>query len=107
MSLLQPASLFLIFSASIGYAAATIAMKSGTTNMTAITVAIIALGLVAAVLSEVAILRTGDLGPIYVAILGVETMIVLLYAWYIGEAPSLRQLGGAGLVLTGLVVVGH
>lgn len=106
MVLFQPAHMGLILFAAIGYASATIGMKMGSVTMTGLAIAIMAFGLVGAVVCEIAILRSADLGRIYIAIIGIESLIVMLYAWYIGEALSLRQLGGASLVLGGLMLVG-
>lgn len=109
MSLLHPANIGLIVIAAIGYSAATIGMKMGSVAITGATclvaISVIALGFAAAIYCEVSVMRNVHLGAVYIAIIGVETLLVLLYACYIGETPSLRQFGGAGLVLTGLIVV--
>lgn len=104
-SLLQPANVILILVAALGYSTATIGMKMGSSALTGTAVFVMAIGLAAAVFGEMAVLRGTNLGPTYIAIIGVESLIVLLYAWFIGEAMSVRQVSGAGLVLVGLLMV--
>jgi drug/metabolite transporter (DMT)-like permease len=105
MSLLHPTNLGLILVAAIGYSIATIGMKMGSSALTGTAVLVMAIGLCAAILGEITALRHVNLGPIYIAIIGVESLIVLIYAWYIGEPMSLRQIGGASLVVMGLLMV--
>lgn len=107
MSVFQPAILALILLAALGYSGATIGMKMGSSAVTVLAIVVMAAGFVLAAVSEVIILRSADLGIVYISIIGVETLIVLTYAWSIGEGLNLRQLGGAGLVLAGLAVVSH
>ncbi|WP_231575895.1 5-aminolevulinate synthase [Pseudorhodobacter ferrugineus] len=82
-------------------------MKMGSSALTGLAVLGMAIGLAAAVFGEMPVLRGTNLGPVYIAIIGVESLIVMLYAWYIGEAMTLRQIGGAGLVVVGLMMVNH
>ncbi|RUS60962.1 5-aminolevulinate synthase [Pseudorhodobacter sp. E13] len=105
ISLLQPGTIALILFAAVGYSVATIGMKMGATALSWGAIAVVLLGLAAAIFGEVTVLRHVNLGPIYIAILGVESLIVLFYAWYIGEGMSPRQLGGASLVLAGMLMV--
>jgi multidrug transporter EmrE-like cation transporter len=105
LALLQPANIALILVAALGYSTATIGMKMGSSALTGIAIAIMVVGLAAAIFGEILVLKSSDLGPIYIAIIGIESLIVMLYAWYIGEAMSLRQIGGAGLVVFGLILV--
>lgn len=107
MSLLQPANIALILVAAMGYSAATIGMKMGSSALTGIAILVMVIGLGAAIMGEMAVLRSANLGPIYIAIIGVESLIVMLYAWYIGEAMAPRQICGATLVLMGLVLVNN
>lgn len=104
-TLLQPANIALIMLAAVGYSTATIGMKMGSSALTGIAMLVMIIGLAAAIFGEMAVLRSANLGPIYIAIIGVETLIVLAYAWYIGEAMSLRQISGASLVVFGLFLV--
>lgn len=103
----QPRYLVLVVVAAFGYALATIGMKLASNNWTAVAVALIVLGFVAAALAEVVLLQKADLGVIYITIIGVETLMVLAFAAAIGEAPDLRTLAGAGLVVAGIGLVAH
>ena len=58
-------------------------------------------------IGEMTALRSANLGPIYIAIIGIVSLIVMLYAWFIGEPLSPRQIGGAGMVVVGLMLVNH
>jgi small multidrug resistance pump len=107
VTLLQPANIALILTAALGYSAATIGMKMGSSALTGLAILVMTLGFVAAIFGELTVLRSANLGPIYIAIIGVESLIVMLYAWYIGEAMSLRQISGASLVIFGLVLVSN
>lgn len=107
MSILNFQAILLITVSALGYAIATIGLKMGSTTLSFTALGLIALGFGAAALSEIEILRHVDLGIVYISIIGLETLIVLSYAWYIGEALSLRQIGGATMVLAGLAVVSH
>lgn len=97
----------LIFMAALGYSLATIGMKMGATTLSGAAIVVIALGLGAAIFGEMTALRSANLGPIYIAIIGIESLIVMLYAWFIGEPLSPRQIGGAGMVVVGLMLVNH
>jgi hypothetical protein len=107
LSLLHPGNIALILIAALGYSTATIGMKMGSSALTGIAVLVMVIGLAAAIYGEMAVLRGGNLGPIYIAIIGVETLIVMVYAWYIGEVLTLRQVGGATMVVFGLMLVNH
>lgn len=107
LPLFHPSNLLLILIAALGYSAATIGMKMGSSALTGAAILVMAVGLGAAIWGEIAVLRGANLGPIYIAIIGVETLIVMTYAWYIGEALTLRQLGGGAMVLAGLMLVSH
>ncbi|GHF59862.1 5-aminolevulinate synthase [Seohaeicola zhoushanensis] len=83
-----------------GYALAT----SGVTPQSA---ALVALGLLAAVTAEILLLRNSDLSVIYLAIIALETLIVLALAAWLGEAITPQRIAGAGLVLSGMALVAH
>ena len=104
-SLLQPANIMLILIAGIGYSTATIGMKMGSSALTALAILVMAIGFSGAIFGDIALLRVTDLGPVYIAIIGIESLIVMLYAWYIGEVMSLRQISGASMVIFGLMLV--
>jgi small multidrug resistance pump len=105
ISFLQSATIGLILMAASGYSVAKIGLKMGATALNGAAVLVIALGLGAAVVGELTALRNANLGPIYIAIIGTESLIVMLYAWFIGEPLSTRQIGGAGMVVAGLILV--
>ncbi len=107
MSLFQTGTLGLILVASLGYTAATVGMKMGSTSLTFAAVLLMAGGLFAAAAAEVIILKSADLGIVFITIIGIETLLVLTYAAMIGEGLDLRQLTGAGMVLAGIAVVSH
>lgn len=107
LALLQPATIALILIAAVGYSTATIGMKMGSSALTGAAMLVMIVGLAAAIFGEMAVLRNANLGPTYIAIIGVESLIVLTYAWYIGEAMTLRQISGASLVMFGLILVNN
>ncbi|MDN5786716.1 5-aminolevulinate synthase [Pseudorhodobacter sp.] len=104
-TLANPATIAFVVLSSVGYATVTIGLKMGSASMTALSITVILIGLAAAMFGEITALRSVALGPIYIAILGMETLIVMTYTWYIGEALSARQIGGAGMVMFGLLLV--
>ena len=104
---LQPGMRAVVIVAALGYSVATIGMKMGATAVTGAAVAVVVAGFIAATLSEVVLLKSADPGIVHIAIIGVESLVVLTYAWWIGEGLSLRPLGGAGMVTAGLAMVAH
>lgn len=89
----------------IGYALATIGMKHATQSMGFLAIALITVGLLGAVLAEVALLRNGNLSLVYLGIIVAESALVLSYAMWIGHGLSLQQAAGAGLVICGIMVL--
>lgn len=89
----------------MGYVVATIGMQLGSSAVTSFAVILMAGGFFAAAASEIVILRTADLGIVYVTITAIETLAILVYAGMIGEGLDFRQMTGAGLVLAGVVLV--
>lgn len=77
----------------------------GATTLSGLAILVMTIALAAAVFGEIAVVRGADLGPIYIAIIGGGSLIVMTYAWYIGKEMSLCQIGGAGLVVLGLALV--
>ena len=63
------------------------------------------IGLCIACAAEVLLMRQIHLSVLYVAILGVETVLILAIAYGIGEGFTLRQGVGAVMVLAGLSVL--
>ncbi len=95
----------LIAFCALAYAAATFAMKHFAITPGLVPLFLIAATLCAAVLAEVLLMRQFHIGMVYVGILAAETMLVLIFAWAIGEALSVKQLAGAALVLGGAAMV--
>ena len=88
-----------------GYAVATVGMKLASGTITLMALGLIAVGLAGAALAEVMLLRNAALPVIYIAVVTVESLLVLVYALAIGERLSLSQLSGAVLVLSGFAIV--
>lgn len=107
MTLLNNQALLLIALSAIGYGIATLGLKMGSNNPGWMPMGIIILGFGLAILAEIEVLRRVDIGVAYISIIGLETLIVLSYAWVIGEALNLRQVGGAGMVVAGLAVLSY
>ena len=104
---LQPGMRALGIVAAKGYSVATIGMTMGSHTLTGAALAVLAVGFLAAAVSEVVLLKSADPGLVQITIIGFETLVVLSYAWWIGEGLSLRPLGGAGMVIAGLATVSH
>lgn len=96
----------LILLAAIGYALIAILMKliaqNGSSNLL---VAGLGLFFILIVLTEVRLLQQMELSNVYITIIAVETLIVLGYAAWVGESLSLRELGGATMVIGGTILV--
>lgn len=95
----------LVVLTAIGYVVATVGMKAAASGLPWIGVCLALLGFVAAFAAEVALMRQTHLSVLYIAILAVETVLILAFAASIGEGFDLRQGVGAALVVAGLVVV--
>ncbi len=102
---IQPRDISLVAASALGYAIATIGMKLASSTVSIVALGIIALGLLAATVAEVSLLRRVDLGVIYITIIGVESLVVLGFAALIGEGLDLRRMAGSVLVIAGLVLV--
>ena len=107
MPILTPAmtTFGLLTVTALGYALATVGMKHATQHMGWLAISMIALGLLGAVLAEVALLRSGNLSLVYIGIIVAESALVLSYAMWIGHGLSLQQGLGAGLVFCGVLVL--
>lgn len=88
-----------------GYALATIGMKMASAMMSPSALAAIVIGLSAAVLAELVLLRNAELPVVYLAIVVFETLLVLGYAAIAGGALTPVQVLGAVLVLGGFGLV--
>lgn len=96
----------LVLLAAGGYALAAILMKvmaNGGANHAVM--AALVVFFVVIVLTEVRLLQHMELSNVYVLILGVETMLILGYALWVGEAFSNREIAGGAMVLVGTMLV--
>jgi len=93
--------------AALGYALATIGMKMASGNWTLLALALLVLGFYAATHAEMTLMRNIDLSVLYLIIIGLETVVVLAYAFLIGEGLGPREALGGFLVLAGMAVIAH
>jgi drug/metabolite transporter (DMT)-like permease len=95
----------LLVVSAIGYAAATAGIKfaSAGHSLPAFALMIGGFGLAAA--AEVVLLRQSNLATVYLTIIGLETLLVLGLAFWLGDRPSGTQMAGGLMVMTGLVLV--
>ncbi|WP_425098291.1 5-aminolevulinate synthase [Tropicibacter sp. S64] len=94
-----------VLATAIGYALATVGMKSVAGGTVPLGFAVAVFGFALAFLSEIILMRRFDVSIIYVSIIAAETVMVLVWAQYIGEGLGPRQLFGAALVVGGMVFV--
>ncbi|SHJ11784.1 hypothetical protein [Wenxinia saemankumensis] len=105
-SLLSLSPALLLVATSLGYVASTLGMKVVAEGHALPGLVVMGLGFAFAVRAEILLMRSVDLSVVYVAILGLETLVVLAVATGIGEGLGPRQAVGAALILGGLLVVG-
>ncbi len=96
---------FLIVAAALGYVAATYLMKLVAQSGNCGYVGMIAPALLLSVVAEILLLRRVELGLAYIAIIAVETLLVLAIASAIGEGLSPREWLGGSLVIAGTLLV--
>lgn len=99
------AVLLLILTAS-GYAVATVGMKLASDSFNILALCVIFGGLALATVMEITLLRMGNMSLVYLGIVLAETALVLGYAYSIGHGLNMVQMGGAGMVLVGVVLLG-
>ncbi len=97
--------MILALTAAVGYGLATIGMKLASGQWTVLAGVLILLGFFAAMQTEIILMRGMDLGVLYLIIIAAETLIVLGYAFAIGEGLSMRESMGAVLIFAGIAVV--
>lgn len=107
MEILDIRLLGLAVVAALGYGIATIGMKIASGHWSFVAYGLILLGFIAATQAEVVLMRGVTLGTLYLLIIAIETLIVLTYAYSIGEGLSSRDMGGGALILLGLAIVSH
>lgn len=105
MDILDARLMVLALLAATGYALATIGMKLASGHWTMLAGILILLGFMAATQAEIVLMRHMELGVLYLVIIATETLIVLAYAFAIGEGLNLRESMGGLLIFAGLVVV--
>ena len=91
--------------AALGYAGATIGMKLASGNWTYLALGLLLLGFYAASHSEIVLMRQFDLGVLYLLVIAAETVVVLGFAWFIGEGLGPREVLGGLFVLAGLLII--
>jgi len=101
------AAALLIALTAMGYAVATAGMKLSTDGTSIMALTLMAGGLTIAVIAEIALLRHVDMAMVYLAIIALETILILGLALLLGDGLTLGQVLGAGLVVTGLSLVAH
>ena len=93
--------------AALGYGLATILMKILSDRVDLILAVMLVIVLAITVFAEIALLRKVDLGLAYIAIIATESLLVLGYAFWVGEGLSGREWLGAGFVIMGATMVSY
>lgn len=101
--LARPTALIVI--AALGYAFATYLMKMAAQSGSYGVLGMIACVLICTVVAEILLLQRMHLGLAYIAIIATETLLVLGFAWVLGEGLSGRDWLGGLLVITGTLLV--
>jgi drug/metabolite transporter (DMT)-like permease len=95
----------LILLSALGYAGATVVMARFGSQGVVSLVPVVAVALLLAVLAEIAALRHLPIAIVYLAILGIETLLVLAAATWLGQSVGPREVVGAVLILSGALVL--
>ena len=95
----------LIVVAALGYALATYLMKMAAQSGNYSVLGMIAVALILAVVAEILLLQRMHLGVAYIGIIATETLLVLGFAWMVGEGLSGRDWLGGLLVIAGTLLV--
>lgn len=98
---------WLILISAAGYGGAAIGMKLTSQTHAPWAIGLVVGGLAVAALTEIMLLRSASLSIIYLVIIGIETLLVLSVAWYLGDRLSGSQIAGCALVLVGVALVSH
>ena len=101
----SPVLVGLILATSLGYLMATAGMKLAATTPGLGPLGLICVGLACAAIAEIALLRSNSLPTVYVAILALETVLVMGFAAWMGDSFGMRHAVGAALVLAGIALV--
>lgn len=105
MSATLNSSFLLIFLSALGYAAATLAMKNMAGTPSIVALVLIFVFFAGAIVFEIFVLKQERLAFTYVAILGLEALLLIGISVAIGEGLSAREWAGAVLVLVGAAVL--
>ncbi len=87
-----------------GYVVATVGLKLASDGILAAAAVLIVLGFTAATIAEIILLRHFDLSMIYIMIIALETLLIVGFALWLGEQPSMSQAFGGVLVFCGLAL---
>ncbi len=99
----HPAILVLL--AAAGYGGAAVALRAAAVAAQGWLIWLVVIGLSVAALAEFALLRQLRLNVAYLAVLSVETLMVLACAFLLGEDFGAREAAGAVLILGGTLVL--
>ena len=105
METLLSKPMHLIGLTSFFYVVATVAMKHMASGAGLAALALLAACLAAGALFEILTFQRAPMGGAYVAILGVETLLIVGIATAIGEGLSPREMAGAALVIGGTAIL--
>lgn len=95
----------LILLSAIGYAAATAGIKLASHGQFLPASGLVLCGFGLAAVSETSLLRQSNLAVIYLAIVALETLLVMGLALLLGDKLSTLQLIGGVMVVSGLALV--
>jgi len=90
--------------AAVGYSIATVGLKLAAQDEYPLATVLILSGFTLATLTEIVLLRRGDLTLVYITIIGAETLMILIAAAVLGETIDLKHLLGAGCVVLGIAL---
>lgn len=101
---LHPLALALL--CAIGYAASAVVMRAASGGPQVWHLALIAAFMAVSVITELALLRQLHLGTVYLAVLGLETLLVLTAAFVFGDHFGPREIAATAMILGGTLLLG-
>ena len=107
MEIMNSSRIFLVLIAAVGYALASILMKLAATSHTHAMLGVIIAVFAMTAVAEIVLLKNTDLSKAYIAIIAMETLMVLAVAIWLGERLGTRDVIGALMVLGGTLMVSH
>lgn len=90
--------------AALGYTVATVGLKLAADRSYGLAVALIIAGFALVIVTEIFLLRRADMTIVFVAIIGVETLMILAAGAMMGEVVDMRRILGAGCVVAGIAL---